>query len=84
MSTAKRDLTTSVRVEKCDAVVDYNINMCQVDCSDMMIREKDCLWRRCKWYHKAFLHLLDVAALNALTLYLVKTSNQMKLRQTTA
>ncbi|KAK3893834.1 hypothetical protein Pcinc_002370 [Petrolisthes cinctipes] len=66
----KTERGTGDTIYKPDAVLDYNINMRLVDKSDMMVSSIDCLRKTCKWYKKAFFHLLDVTVLNCYILYL--------------
>lgn len=77
----KRERGSRNVVYKPDAVIDYNINMRLVDKSDMMIGAIDCLRRSCKWYKKAFLHLLDMTVLNSFILYRQVTKKTTSLRK---
>ena len=65
----KVNFKTSQKIMKSDAFIDYNINMRLVDKSDIMIGFIDCLRKGCKWYNKAFLHIIDMCMLNAYILY---------------
>ena len=67
-------------IMKPDAIIDYNINMRLVDKSDMMIGEIDCLRKTVKWYKKLFFHLVDIALLNSLLYYKMRTNTTMPLR----
>nr|XP_053642416.1 piggyBac transposable element-derived protein 4-like [Cherax quadricarinatus] len=51
------------------AVVDYTNNMRLVDKCDMMIGFVDCVRRSRKWYIKLFFYLVDIAVLNAFSMY---------------
>ncbi|KAK4318076.1 hypothetical protein Pmani_010902 [Petrolisthes manimaculis] len=69
LDSGRVDRDTGNPILKPDVVFDYNINMRLVDKSDMMISSIDCLRKTCKWYKKAFLHLIDICVLNAYILY---------------
>lgn len=58
-----------VHIWKPEAVLDYNINMRQVDQSDAMISSVECARATMKWYKKLFFHLLDITTLNAHLLF---------------
>lgn len=81
VDSGKKERGSGNVVYKPDAVVDYNINMRLVDKSDMMVGEIDCLRKCCKWYKKAFLHLLDITILNAYILYQHLTKKTTSLRE---
>ena len=80
IDSGKLNWRTNEKIFKPDTVCDYNINMRLVDKSDMMVGEIDCLRKCCKWYKKAFFHLLDLSVLNAFNLWKIKTGKYMSLR----
>ncbi len=67
----KVDHRTREIVYKPDAIMDYVLNMRLVDKSDMQVGFIDCLRTSCRWYKKFYLHMMDVAILNAYNLYVL-------------
>lgn len=76
----KVDKKTQQRVDKPDAVLDYNVNMRLIDKKDMMVGSIECIRKCVKWYKKLFLHLIDVTVLNAYHLWSIKTGKRTSLR----
>ncbi|XP_069157023.1 piggyBac transposable element-derived protein 4-like [Procambarus clarkii] len=63
-------------VYKPDCVLYYNINMCLVDKSDLMVGTVKCVQKTLKWTKKVFFHLVDMSMLNSYNMYLVKTGRK--------
>lgn len=74
MATSKVHYKTK-RVFKPDIVVDYTENMRLIDKSDNQLSGVECLRKSFKWYHKFFLHLVDVTMLNAYDIWVVRTTD---------
>lgn len=57
-------------------MVDYTTNMRLVDKSDSQLSSVECLRKSVKWYHKFFIHMVDVSMLNAYNIWLVRKDIQ--------
>lgn len=75
VATSKVHYKTKKTVFKPDIVVDYTENMRLIDKSDSQLSGVDCLRISFKWYHKFFLHLVDVTMLNSYNIWMVRTTD---------
>ena len=80
VDSGKKDYKTNEPIMKPDMVLDYTLNMRQVDQSDSQIGDVECLRKSLKWYKKLFFHLLDICMFNAYNLYLVNTGEHVLLK----
>lgn len=71
--TGKINFTTGESIVKPSCIVDYNLKMGAVDKADMIISFSLTARKSIKWYKKFFMHLMDLAVLNAYTLFLMRT-----------
>ena len=72
----KTDEYSRQRKLKPAAVLDYNKDKVGVDCSDQLLAYYTYHRRQVKWWKKLFLHLFDLAIVNACILY-----NRIRLQQ---
>lgn len=75
VATSKVHYKTKKTVFKPDIVVDYTENMRLIDKSDSQLSGVDCLRKSFKWYHKFFLHLVDVTMLSSYNIWMVRTTD---------
>ena len=75
VATTKVHYKTKKTIFKPDIVVDYTENMRLIDKCDSQLSGVECLRKKFKWYHKFFLHMVDVTMLNAYNIWLVKTTD---------
>ena len=85
VATTKVHYKTKKTIFKPDIVVDYTENMRLIDKCDSQLSGVECLRKKFKWYHKFFLHMVDVTMLNTYNIWLVKntdpTARKLKFRE---
>ncbi|XP_050686707.1 chimeric ERCC6-PGBD3 protein-like [Eriocheir sinensis] len=65
----RRQRGTGIRLQKPQAINDYNVNMRLVDKKDQVVASAECARKTMRWYKKFFFHLLDLVLYNSNIVY---------------
>jgi len=68
LCTGKTDYENN-NIRKPDCIIKYNESMGSVDKTDMLLSRVECVRKTIKWYKKVYIHLIDMALLNAYSSY---------------
>ncbi|XP_050704248.1 piggyBac transposable element-derived protein 4-like [Eriocheir sinensis] len=65
----RRQRGTGIRLQKPQAINDYNVNMRLVDKKDQVVASAECARKTMRWHKKFFFHLLDLVLYNSNIVY---------------